>query len=140
MDESRLTKNVPSTRQRDLRLRIGLWAMIAVLSAIAIESMNTQRMVRPRLNLLLALVAGVIVIGVVSIAYVLAFQHGLEKLKHEMSFVLTDRALIRKWKGHSNVQIGLADISAVYLQGSRLVVESSTLGRQIAIPQEIEGF
>ncbi|MGH9566887.1 MAG: hypothetical protein ACRD4I_12935 [Candidatus Angelobacter sp.] len=125
---------------RERRIRLALWGAVIALLAIALFTFHGAPSAIPQLNTVLMWLAGFIVAGAIVSAYFLAFRRGIEKVEHDLAFVLTDSDLIRKRSGYPDVQIDLSRINAIYERHAWLVVESLEPYKKIAIPKEIDGF
>jgi hypothetical protein len=140
MSEFRASSNKESTLKRDHGTRLILWGAVLVLSCITLFAVFGARSASPQINTALAWLAGLIVAGAVGGAYFLSYRQGMEKVKRDLSFELTDKDLIRRKAGWPDVRIGLQEIHALYEGQGWLVVESVEPTRRIAIPAEVEGF
>jgi len=140
MSEFRVSSNKESTLRRDHGTRLILWGAVLVLSCITLFAVFGARSAGPQINTALAWLAGLIVAGAVGGVYFLSYRQGMEKVKRDLSFELTDKDLIRRKAGWSDVRIGLQEIHALYERPGWLVVESIEPIRKMAIPAEVDGF
>jgi hypothetical protein len=110
------------------------------MSGITLFAVYDARSADPQLVRALGWLAVVIVVAAIVGAHFLAARLGLEKFEHELVFVLTDKAVVRRRPGWPDAQIGLAEIRALYQRPGWLVVESNEPSRKMAIPEGVEGF
>jgi len=110
------------------------------MSAITLFAVYDARSASPELVRALGWLAVVIVVAAIVGAPFLASRLGLEKFEHDLVFVLTDKAVVRRRQGWPDVQIGLAEIRGLYQRPGWLVVESNEPRRTMAIPERVEGF
>jgi hypothetical protein len=110
------------------------------MSGITLFAVYDARTASPQLSRALGWLAVVIVVAVILGAYLLAARIGQERFELGLVFLLTDKALVRRRQGWPDVQIGLAEIAALYERPGWLVVESNEPRRTIAIPERVEGF
>jgi hypothetical protein len=80
------------------------------------------------------------IIGAVMAAYIVAFQQGMQRFKHQMVILLSDREIVRKRRGWPDVKIAFSEISNLHEEPSWLVVESVEPRRRIIVPKEVQGF
>src|ERR1700761_9436666 len=105
MKEFRIPNQEVSYKRHDIFIRIGLWSMVAVLASIAVFSIHYKRTASAQLNIALAFLTALIVVGIVVAANMLAARNGINKAQRCMSFVLTDDSLVYKRIGHADIQI-----------------------------------
>jgi len=140
MSEFRVSSNKESTLRRNHGTRLILWGAVLVLSCITLFAVFGAGSASPQINTALAWLAGLIVAASIVGANFLSYRQGMEKVKRDLSFELTDKDLIRRNAGWPDVRIGLQEIHALYEGQGWLVVESVEPIRRIAIPAEVEGF
>jgi len=140
MSEFRVNSNKESTLRRDHGTRLILWGAVLVLSCITLFAVFGAHSAGPQINTALAWLAGLIVAGAVGSVYFLSYRQGMEKVKRDLCFELTDKDLIRRKAGWPDVRIGLQEIHVLYEGQGWLVVESVEPIRKMAIPAEVEGF
>lgn len=140
MSEFRVSSNKESTLRQDHGTRLILWGAVLVLSCITLFAVFGARSASPQINTALAWLAGLIVAASIVGANFLSYRQGMEKVKRDLSFELTDKDLIRRKAGWPDVRIGLQEIHALYEGQGWLVVESIEPIRKMAIPAELEGF
>ncbi len=140
MSEFRVSSNKESTLRRDHSTRLILWGAVLVLSCITLFAVFGAGSASPQINTALAWLAGLIVVASFVGANLVSYRQGMERVKRDLSFELTDKDLIRRKAGWPDVRIGLQEIHALYEAQSWLVVESIEPIRKIAIPAEVEGF
>jgi hypothetical protein len=122
-----------------------LWSIVAALivipfSAIALFVHYGDRTPSYLAPTTVAWLSASLVVAAIGAAYFAAYQNGLQKLKRETAFALTDQDLVRKRSGWPDTRIGLSEIKTLYERNGWLVVESSEPRRRIAISDEVEGF
>jgi hypothetical protein len=140
MHEFKYTNDKLLSRRRDFHVRIALWSMVAASVAIGIFALYGTHVTDSNTNVILAVLAALIVAGIVISAFILAFRHAEEVARSESVLVLTDNNLSYRRSGRPDVQIRLSAISALYSRGSHLIVEGADPRRQIMIPQDIAEF
>jgi hypothetical protein len=140
MNEFKVTFPDASHRQRERNIRVITWGVVLVMSAITLFAVYDARSASPELVRALGWLAVVIVVAAIVGAHFLASRLGLEKFEHDLVFVLTDKAVVRRRQGWPDVQIGLAEIRGLYQRPGWLIVESNEPRRTIAIPERVEGF
>jgi hypothetical protein len=121
-------------------MRLILWGAVLGLSCITLFAVFGAGSASPQINTALAWLAGLIVAASIVGANLVSYRRGMEKVKRDLSFELTDKDLIRRKAGWPDVRIGLQEIHALYEGQGWLVVESVEPIRKIAIPAEVEGF
>jgi hypothetical protein len=121
-------------------MRLILWGAVLLLSCITLFAVFGARSASPQINTALAWLAGLIVAASIVGANLVSYRQGMEKVKLDLSFELTDKDLIRRKAGWPDVRIGLQEIHALYEGEGWLVVESVGPIRKMAIPTEVEGF
>jgi hypothetical protein len=140
MSEFRVISDKKSLRKRELWTRLTLWGAAFALSCITLFAVYGADSASPQLTTALAWLAGLIVVASIVGANLVSYRQGMEKVKRDLSFELTDKDLIRRKAGWPDVRIGLAEIHALYEGQGWLVVESVKPIRKIAIPAGAEGF
>jgi len=140
MSEFRVSSNKESTLRRDHGTRLILWGAVLVLLCITLFAIFGARSASPQINTALAWLAGLIVAASIVGANLVSYRQGMEKVKRDLSFELTDKELIRRKAGWPDVRIGLTEIHALYETQGWLAVESIEPIRKMAIPAEVEGF
>jgi hypothetical protein len=140
MSEFKVISEKKSFRKRERWTRLTLWGAAFALSCITLFAVYGADSASPQINTALAWLAGLIVAGAVGGAYFLSYRQGMEKIKRDLSFELTDKDLIRRKTGWPDVRIGLQEIHALYEGQGWLVMESFEPIKRIAIPAEVEGF
>lgn len=140
MSEFRVISDEKSTRKRERWIRLTLWGAAFALSCITLFAVYGARSASPELTTVLAWLAGLIVAASIVGANLVSYRQGMEKVKRDLSFELTDKDLIRRKAGWPDVRIGLPEIRALYERQGWLVVESAEPTRRIAIPVHVEGF
>ena len=141
MSEFRVISDEKSIRKRERSIRLVFWGAAFTLSGVTLFAVYGADSASPQLNIALIWLAGVIVAGTIVGANLLSYRQGMEKVKRDLSFELTDKDLIRRKAGWPDVRIGLAEIRALYEHpGGGLVVESVEPVKRVAIPAEVEGF
>jgi hypothetical protein len=140
MSEFKVASNQLSDRGRERNIRLVTWGVVLVMSGITLFAVYDARSADPQLVRALGWLAVVIVVAAIVGAHILAARLGLEKFEHDLVFVLTDKAVVRRRPGWPDVQIGLTEIKALYQRTGWLVVESNEPRRKMAIPERVEGF
>ncbi len=140
MREFKVASHDASDRGRERNIRMITWGLVLVMSGITLFAVYDARSADPQLVRTLGWLAVVIVVAAIAGAHFLAAHLGLEKFERDLVFVLTDKDVVRRRQGWPDVQIGLAEIRALYQQPGRLVVESNEPRRTMAIPERVEGF
>jgi hypothetical protein len=128
-----------------LRVRAILWSIVVALivipvSAIALFVHYGDRTPGYLAPTTFAWLSALLVAAAIGAVYFAAYQNGLQKLKRETAFALTDHDLIRKRSGWPDTRIGLSEVKTLYERNGWLIVESMEPGRKIAISDEVEGF
>jgi FtsH-binding integral membrane protein len=129
-----------STRHRDRKIRLILWGLVLALLGITLFAVCGARAAGPILNTTLACVAVLIVMGVFVGANILGLQLGLDKLEHDLVFILTDRELVRRRAGWPDTRIELSDVTSIQEGAGWLVVRGAKPQSRIAIPEKVEDF
>jgi len=140
VQEFRVTGASPDGLVRERRIRIALWCAVIFLAGLALFAIFGGRLTAPRINIALAWIAGCAVIGTIVCANFLAFDHGMEKIKRETVFLLTDKELIRRRSGWPDLIIALPEVRVLREEKAWLVVESTEPRRIIRIPAEVNDF
>jgi hypothetical protein len=140
MSEFKVASNYVSDRGRERNIRLIMWGVVLVMSAITLFAVYDARTANPQLVRTLGWLAVAIVVAAIVGAHFLAARLGLEKFEHDLVFVLTDKAVVRRRPGWPDVQIGLAEIKALYQRSGVLVVESNEPRKRVVIPERVEGF
>jgi len=140
MSEFKVISDNKSFRKRERWIRLTLWGAAFALSCITLFAFYGANSASPELTTVLAWLAGLIVAASIVGANLVSYTHGMEKVKRDLSFELTDKDLIRRKAGWPDVRIGLPEIRALYERQGWLVVESVEPTRRISIPAEVEGF
>lgn len=140
MSEFRVTSDEKSTKKRERWTRLTLWGAAFALSCITLFAVYGAKSASPELTTVLAWLAGLIVAASIVGANLVSYRQGMEKVKRDLSFELTDKDLIRRKEGWPDVRIGLSEIRALYERQDWLVVESVKPTRRITIPVHVEGF
>jgi uncharacterized membrane protein len=131
---------VASHDMADRKIRLIIWGVVLVMSGITLFAVYYARSASPQLVRALGWLTVVIVLAAIVGAHFLAARLGLEKFEHDVVFVLTDKAVVRRRPGWPDVQIGLDEIKALYQRPGWLVVQSNEPRRKMAIPERVEGF
>ena len=145
MTEFRISPNRELRGNSLLRVRAILWSIVAALIVIPLSAIILFAHYKDRTPIYLApttlawLCAGLLMVAI-GAAYYAAYQGGLQKLKREVSFALTDHELVRKRGGWPDVRVGLSEVKTLYERNGWLVVESAEPRRRIVISDEVEGF
>jgi hypothetical protein len=143
--EFRVSPNHIFRRDQSRRIRVVLWSIVASLIVIPLSAIALFVHYRDRTPSYLApstfvwFCASLVVVAI-GAAYYAAFQNGLQKLKRETAFALTEQDLVRKRSGWPDVRIGLSEVKTLYERNGWLVVESAEPLRRIAISNEVGGF
>jgi hypothetical protein len=140
MTEFRVASNQVSDGGRERNIRLITWRLVLLISGITLFAVYGAHSTSPQLLRALGWLAVAIVVAAIVGAQFLAARLGLEKLAHDLVFMLTDKEVVRKRQGWPKVRIGLAEIKALYQRPGWLVVESNEPRRTIAIPERVEGF
>lgn len=140
MNEFKVASPDASDRGREGNIRLITWGVVLVMSGITLFAVYDARSASPQLVRALGWLAVVIVAAAIVGAHFLAARLGLGKYGHELVFVLTDKAVVRRRPGWPDVQIGLAEIKSLHQRPGWLVVESNQPRRTMAIPERVEGF
>jgi hypothetical protein len=140
MTEFRVLPNPASDRRRDRTIRLVLWGVVFILSGITCFAISAARWASYQTNIAVTALAILILIGAVGGAHYLAIRMGLERMKRNSVYELTETDLVRKRSGETAVRIGLSEVSTLSLRPDWLVVESFNPLRRIAIPKEVGGF
>ena len=140
MSEFRVISDEKSFRKRERWTRLFFWGAAFALSGITLFAVYGADSASPQLKTGLAWLAGVIVAGTVIGAQFVGYRQGLEKIRKDLVFELTDKDLVRRSSGWPDVRIGLPEIRTLYERPDGLVVESIEPTRRIAIPAGVEGF
>lgn len=138
--EFRVMPNVAQERMRDRRSRLFMWGGASLLVGITLFAVFESPFVSSRTNLTLAWIAGVTVTSSIAGAYVLAYQHGLRKLRRSLVLILNENGLVRRRPGWPDVRIGLTEIHRLRESRSWLVVESVEPHRRIYVPTDVRQY
>ncbi len=122
-----------------------MWSIVIGLIVIPVSAITLFLHYRDRTPSYLApttfaWLSALLVVAAIGAVYFAAYQNGIQKLKRETAFVLTDHDLIRKRSGWPDTRIGLSEVKTLYERNGWLIVESIEPGRKIAISDEVEGF
>lgn len=129
-----------SIRKRERWTRLALWGAAFTLSGITLFAVYGADSASPQLKTVLTWLAGLIVACTIVGANVVSYRQGIEKVRRDLAFELTDKDLVRRRSGWPDVRIGLPEIRALYERQGWLVVEGVEPTRRIAIPVRVEGF
>lgn len=140
MSEFKVISDKKSFRKRERWTRLTLWGAAFALSCITLFVVYGGDSASAQLITALAWLAGLIVAASIVGANLVSYRQGMERVKRDSSFELTDKDLIRRKAGWPDVRIGLAEIRALYERQGWLVVESVEPTRRISIPAEVDGF
>ena len=140
MSEFRIIPDEKSIRKREHWTRLLFWGAAFTLSGVTLFAVYVARSASPQLTTALAWLAGLIVAGTIIGAQFVSYRQGIEKVRGDLAFELTDKDLIRRKSGWPDVRIGLSEIRSLYERQGWLVVESVEPTRRIAIPVRVEGF
>jgi hypothetical protein len=129
------------TFKAPLHKRIALW--IAVVAAalgslvILIVSLRGAHNVYNYYRGLWALRTFIVTLVATSI---LAVKEALSRAEHEMTFVLSDKYIVRKRDGFEEVRIDLSDISRAREGMHRLIIVGKSQSNRIAVPRNINEY
>lgn len=129
-----------ASRKRDLRIRLAAWGTVLALLVATFVGIYGALSSRPRVSTAFTWAAVLIVACAIVGAYLLALRLGVERVERGLAFLLTEEGLVRKRPGWPDVQIGFAEIKALYQRRGWLVVESGEPRRTVAIPERVEQF
>ncbi len=126
MSEFKVISDNKSFRKRERWTRLTLWGAAFALSCITLFAFYGANSASPELTTVLAWLAGLIVAASIVGANLVSYRQGMERVKLDSSFELTDKDLIRRKAGWPDVRIGLPEIRALYERQGWLVVECRT--------------
>lgn len=140
MSEFRVIPDKKSFRKRERRTRLLFWGAAFTLSGVTLFAVYGADSASAQLITMLAWLAGLIVTATIIGAQFVSYRQGIEKVRGDLAFELTDKDLIRRKSGWPDVRIGLSEIRSLHERQGWLVVESVEPTRRIAIPVGVEGF
>lgn len=127
-------------KRQDRRTRVFLWSEVFLLAGLTLFALLESPSINPHVNLMLAWIAGIIVMSAVVGAYVLAYQHGLMKLREDIVFLIDAREIMRLRPGWPDVRIALQEVHRLRETRKWLIVESGQPYTRIAIPTDVEAY
>lgn len=138
--EFKVDLNEASSRVRERKIRLTMWAIVLLMSGITIFSVYGTGFESPQaVKALVWIAVGIVAFTIVG-APLLAARLGLQKLEQDSAFVLTEKELIRKRQAQPDVRIGLDEIKALHQRPGWLVIESHEPQRIMAIPEQVREF
>lgn len=130
---------MPQARKYDLSFRI--FATSGILAgAILLFSFFGPEGISHSINVALAMIMVVIVLGTVVCAYVLPYVDSMSRLKRAFEWELTTDKLVQRFKDGKTVEIALNDLKSLREGRGWLVMNGSEPSKGFAIPSEVEGF
>jgi hypothetical protein len=124
----------------DTTTRLVLWGAVPALVVIAVLGVLAALHGNDSLNEVAVVLAVATVIFVVGAAHYFGVRMGMDRVRRDSHFLLTDRELVRKRHGWPDVQIRLSEMRALCERPAFLIVEGATPSSRIAVPKEVEGF
>lgn len=140
MEEFRLPRRAFPTPSHDSRIM--LWVSIAALVlsfSILIFIGYAPHSVVHRFGQPLVGVLVLIILCTLG-TYIVMLRRKVERLRHDLTFVLGQDELVRKMPRHPDVRIPLPKVKTLHEQAGCLVVEGSDPPRRIAVPRKVENF
>jgi hypothetical protein len=140
MGEFKLPRKTLPTRWHDVRMVwlvsiAGVVLSLGILFFIAYGPYSVVHRVGPLLVYLIAL----IVLCALGTDFV-ALRRTFERVKCDLTFVLSQDELVRKSPGFPDVRISLPQIKSLFEQPGYLVVGGGDPPRKIVIPKNVENF
>ena len=129
-----------ANRKRDFRIRLVAWGTVLALLVATFVGIYGALSSHPRVSAAFTWFAVLIVACAIVGAYLFALRLGLERVERGLAFLLTEEGLVRKRPGWPDLQIGFAEIKALYQRPGWLVVEGGEPRRTVAIPDRVEQF
>ena len=127
------------------RLRDASLVWLASISAVAI-SLGILVFIRygpfsviHRIGPLLVWLLISVILGALGVDFVM-LRRTFERMKLDLTFLLTEEDLIRRRPGYSDVSIALSQIKSLHEQSGCLVVTGGEPARRIAVPKNVENF
>jgi hypothetical protein len=140
MREFRVVVDPVIQRKSGWKIRLAIWGTIPAFLGAAVFALDGALSSKPNIYRVFTIVAILIVNAAIVTAYYLAARLGMDKLRKESVFVLTDYDLTRRRAGWPDIKIRLDEIKAIRERKGWLLVESSDSSRRIAIPTSVDGF
>lgn len=140
MGEFRLPPRTFPTRRHDARIvwLVSIGAVLLVLGILFFIGYGPRPVVH-RVGPLLVWVLVLIVVFDIATVF-LVVRRTLERVRHDLTFALSENELIRKRPGYPDVRISLSQIKSLYEQSGCLVVAGGDPQRKIAVPKSVENF